>query len=161
LIHANVDAMYGRFDYDGIDRCKPQKICQVFCAAMNLSQGWSGARNRSLPDSAEKARILLRAGYRGTLYGAEMYGCRKVYLTLIGGGVFGNNQDDIFRAICTAHAEICEFNKCIEEIHVVFFRPPPLGPIKAILAEFPALPWRVLSFRRGKPMVVDSSDKKQ
>jgi len=161
LVHADIDALYGRYDYASIERCKPQKICQTFCAAMNLSQGMSGQRNRGLPDSAEKAKLLLRAAYRGTFYGAEMYGCRKVYLTLIGGGVFGNNQDDIMDAICSAHAELCEFNKVIEEIHIVFFRPPTVGPLLDVISKYPIIPWRVWTFTRGKPMLVKSSDDKK
>jgi len=158
LVHANIDAMYGRYDYNTIDYCHPQKICQVFCAAMNLAQGYSGQRNQHLPGASEKARLLLRAAYRGTLYGAEMYGCKKVYLTLIGGGVFGNNQSDIIHAICQAQSELCEFNKCIEEIHVVFFRAPYLDPIKAILQQYPGIPWMTHAFSRGKAYITEKHD---
>jgi len=158
LVHANIDAMYGRYDYNSADYCQPQKICQVFCAAMNLSQGFSGQRNRGLPGAGDKARLLLRAAYRGTLYGAEMYGCKKVYLTLIGGGVFGNNQDDIMHAICQAQAELCEFNKCIEEIHVVFFRAPYLDAVRRVLQQYPANPWMTHVFSRGKAYITEKHD---
>jgi len=160
LLHANVDAMYGQFDYDSIDYCAPQKICQTFCAAMNLQQGMSGMRNRQYPDSPEKARLLLRAAYRGTYYGAEMYGCKKIFLTLIGGGVFGNDQGDIMEAICSTHEEICQFNKCIEEVHVVFFRPPPLNFVRDIITRHPIIPWKFLRFTRCVPTVIASSDEK-
>jgi len=158
LLHANVDAMYGHFDYDSIDYCPPQKICQTFCAAMNLAQGMSGMRNGQFPDSPEKAKILLRAAYRGTYYGAEMYGCKKIFLTLIGGGVFGNNQEDILEAICSTHEEICQFNKCIEEVHVIFFRPPPINFVREIIMRHPIIPWKFVRFTRCLPSVILSSD---
>jgi len=157
LLHAGIDAMYGRYDYSTIDKCDPQSICQTYCAALNLGQGKSGWVNSSLPDSQEKAKLLLRAAYRGTLYGAEMYKCKKVFLTLIGGGVFHNEQSHIIEAIAQADAELCQFNKFVEEIHIVFFRAPILEPIKAILNKYP-IPWKVYTYRMGRPFVTDESN---
>lgn len=42
---------------------------------------------------------LLEAGYTGTLLSALAYGYRRVVLTAIGGGVFGNPHDVIWRAL--------------------------------------------------------------
>jgi len=154
LVHANVDAMYGKYDYEHIDRCKSQMICQTFCAALNMAQGMSGWRNKNLPDTPAKAQLLLRAAYRGTFYAAEMYKCKKIYLTLIGGGVFGNNQEDIVKAILNAYAEISKINKFIEEIHVVFYRPPNFAPIKAILDKYPSISYSIYSYERRRPTVI-------
>jgi hypothetical protein len=49
------------------------------------------------------ARIILEATYEATLYAAlinlSRTGCNKVYLTLVGGGVFGNEPDWILESI--------------------------------------------------------------
>ncbi|MDX9721792.1 MAG: hypothetical protein RBU37_13665 [Myxococcota bacterium] len=44
-------------------------------------------------------RTLLRAVYLGTLLGASLAGARRVLLTMIGGGVFGNRHETILEAI--------------------------------------------------------------
>ena len=49
------------------------------------------------------ARIILEATYDATLYAAlinlDKTGCNKVYLTLVGGGVFGNEPDWIIESL--------------------------------------------------------------
>eukprot|EP00792_Barthelona_sp_PAP020_P005091 TRINITY_DN2490_c0_g4_i1.p1 TRINITY_DN2490_c0_g4~~TRINITY_DN2490_c0_g4_i1.p1 ORF type:complete len:385 (-),score=100.30 TRINITY_DN2490_c0_g4_i1:105-1259(-) len=90
------------FDYFKIQN--PQLIHQVFTAALNFCDHF---RNE------EKARVVakkcLRASYEGTIRSAiinsqlsramNLPGANKVFLTLIGGGVFQNPHSDIFEAI--------------------------------------------------------------
>lgn len=65
-----------------------QLINQVFTAAVDLKN-----TNRLLstnPNVKAWARTLLRAGYEGTLRATAMKCKKKLFLTLVGGGVFGN-----------------------------------------------------------------------
>lgn len=103
------------------------KICQVYCAAMNLDQGRSGETNARLESNGVKAKLLLEAAYMGTYLAAIRHGCKKVFLTLIGGGVFGNSTATILDVIEKVHLEIAckEKNDVIEEVHVVLFNPVP------------------------------------
>ena len=81
----------------------PQIIDQVFCAAMNIAQGATGEHNLSLPGGVDKADFLLRAAYRGTYLAAIANKCTRLFLTLIGGGVFGNRLDKIYKTIREEH----------------------------------------------------------
>eukprot|EP00696_Hemimastix_kukwesjijk_P003265 gnl/Hemi2/14023_TR4762_c0_g1_i1.p1 gnl/Hemi2/14023_TR4762_c0_g1~~gnl/Hemi2/14023_TR4762_c0_g1_i1.p1 ORF type:complete len:489 (-),score=118.10 gnl/Hemi2/14023_TR4762_c0_g1_i1:73-1509(-) len=82
---------------------KTQVVNQVFTAAMNVA----GMSNTTDPIVANIACMLLRAAYRGTILAAceravdcaGMAGANKCFLTLIGGGVFGNSFSWIVDAI--------------------------------------------------------------
>ena len=68
----------------------PQNVSQVFTATADLAQ-----TNRFLyQDHPEQVKALvknlLRGAYEGTLRAAVTSGVKRVYLTLIGGGVFAN-----------------------------------------------------------------------
>lgn len=104
------------------------KICQVFCAAMNMGQGDSGAKNAELEGDGTKAKLLLEAAYRGTYLAAIRHGCQVLYLTLIGGGVFGNSPNTILDVIGKVHLDIAcrEMNDVIEEVHLVLYNMPPV-----------------------------------
>lgn len=106
---------------------KLNKICQVFCAAMNLGQGSSGEKNLELEGNGVKAKLLLEAAYKGTYLAAIRHNCPKIFLTLIGGGVFGNSIAGILDVIEKVHLEIAcnEKNDVIKEVHVVLFNLPP------------------------------------
>jgi len=80
-----------------------QLIDQVFCAAMNVGQGTSGARNARQLNSVDKCKFILQADYEGTYLGAIKHRRSHLYLTLLGGGVFGNERDWIYEAIIEAH----------------------------------------------------------
>lgn len=90
-LHREVEVAFGqvrgsehhRLDYE-------QRVSQVFTAAADLA-----STNRLLwnEDSQAVERVacaLLRAAYEGSLRSALAIGACKVYLTLIGGGVFAN-----------------------------------------------------------------------
>eukprot|EP00727_Mastigamoeba_balamuthi_P009423 m51a1_g5102 hypothetical protein (446) ;mRNA; f:300273-301994 len=80
-----------------------QLIDQVFCAAMNVKQGESGEQNARAADCLEKATFLLRAAYRATYLAALVNKRQRLFLTLIGGGVFGNPVKDVFDIILEEH----------------------------------------------------------
>ena len=71
-----------------------QKVNQIFAAALNPYQN-----NSQSPGYKNLAQMLLYAAYEGALKSAYVNGKKKVYLTLIGGGVFGNKLLWITRAI--------------------------------------------------------------
>jgi hypothetical protein len=72
---------------------KKQVIHQVFTAAYNMA----GEVHDEAVETA--ARIMLHAAYEGTILHASIAGKKKVYLTLIGGGVFKNPLPLIVAAI--------------------------------------------------------------
>jgi len=74
---------------------KPQLINQVFTAAVNLAN----PENSWQPNIDDLARMLLFAAYEGTLRAAFVNGKTKVFLTLVGGGVFLNKVEWIAEAI--------------------------------------------------------------
>lgn len=69
-----------------------QIIHQVFTATANLA-----GRNQNTFERL--ARMLLNAAYQGTLYAASKVQTNKVFLTLIGGGVFNNKLSWIIDAL--------------------------------------------------------------
>ena len=111
---------------DVVPAAAGQRISQVFCAAMNLRQGASGRANAEIPASRRTAALLLEAAYRGTYLAAIRHGSRQLYLTLIGGGVFGNDIDTILSVIEKVHLEVacCEKNTTLHEVHLVLFNEP-------------------------------------
>ena len=77
-----------------------QIIDQVFTAAVDLNPtNFAGQNNAGTPKIELVASLLLQAAYEGTLRAAAAKGKKKVYLTLIGGGVFKNNYNQIGQAI--------------------------------------------------------------
>ena len=140
LVHVDEEVVYGprelmkeaitcigKDDDNEASRTQPNhKICQVFCAAMNMGQGESGFKNAGIEGSGVKAKLLLEAAYRGTYLAAIRHGCPKLFLTLIGGGVFGNSQTAIMDIIEKVHMDTActEKNNVIEEVHVVMFNEP-------------------------------------
>jgi len=111
-IQKNVQATSGEKRNGMIEMCTDQKqiINQVFTAAMNL--GGVSATYAERPIAQKLARFLLRGAYRATILSAiensrtqppECIGKDKLFLTLIGGGVFGNQYEWITDAIleCT------------------------------------------------------------
>jgi hypothetical protein len=74
-----------------------QIVNQVFTAAIDF--GNLNAHLRNNPKAIEKAKLILDAAYEGTLRAAALKGKKKVYLTLIGGGVFCNDLSWIAQAI--------------------------------------------------------------
>lgn len=71
-----------------------QRINQIFAAAMNpYNNNPQSAGYKNL------AQMLLYAAYEGGLKSAYAHGKKKVYLTLIGGGVFENDLSWITKAI--------------------------------------------------------------
>ena len=72
-------------------------IHQVFTAAADLKGTNAGVKNE---DYAKKwAQYILKAAYEGPLRAAVHLKAKKVFLTLVGGGVFGDKPEWIIAAI--------------------------------------------------------------
>ena len=97
--HRDIQVLYGftthNSQYDVFD--KNQIINQVFTAAIDF--GNLNADYKDNPVVIERAKALLDAAYEGTLLAAATNKKNKVFLTLIGGGVFENDIDWIADSI--------------------------------------------------------------
>jgi hypothetical protein len=98
--HANTGVTFGARAAGGrheILASPYHTIDQVFTAAVDF-----GTKNYSMRNDAvsiQWGKTILNAAYEGTFRGAFLHGRKKVFLTLIGGGVFGNEFSDICAAI--------------------------------------------------------------
>lgn len=81
------------------DAPEDQKVTQVFCSALPIAYNTDRALNLWEP----LARLILEACYEATILigvlNAQITGNPKVYLTRVGGGVFGNAGEWIDEAI--------------------------------------------------------------
>ncbi len=98
-VHEDVQVVFGT-RFRGVVQGAP-KIAQVFTSTV-AAGSYSSLSAETL---AALARPLLRAAYLGTLLAAARLGKRRVVLTLIGGGVFGNPLQLIWEAIFWAADE--------------------------------------------------------
>ena len=94
-----------------------QLVTQVYCSALPIAYS-----NVALNYWESFAKLVLHATYEATFYVAlknyQINGNKKLYLTLVGGGVFGNEEDWIFEAIESA---IRKFNHTPLEIAIVSY----------------------------------------
>ena len=72
---------------------------QIIDTAMNRKKGKTGLVNAESPQSIDKSMFLLQAAYENSYLSAIKHGRRKLFLTLIGGGMFGNDFKWIHDAI--------------------------------------------------------------
>ena len=77
---------------------QPHRVSQIYCSALPV------AYNATAPLYWESfARIILEATYEATFYAAlrnlQTTGSNLLYLTLVGGGVFGNDENWILESI--------------------------------------------------------------
>jgi hypothetical protein len=93
------------------------KVTQCYCSGLPV--GYS-----SIPGSNWErfARLILEASYESTFYVAlqnhKKTNNNQLYLTLVGGGVFGNKIEWIFDAISKA---ISKFSKTLLDVKIVSY----------------------------------------
>lgn len=146
--HGALDAVEERLDEldgDGLDRVRAalrvglhrdaevtkapagHDVTQVFCSALPVAYNTEPAARFEAP-----ARLVLDATYEATLLAAvenaHRTGNRTVFLTLVGGGVFGNAESWIVDAIDRAVGAVADAGL---DVVVVSFRAtnPALGPL--------------------------------
>ena len=97
-VHAEVEVVLG-CEWDGAvpPGCRIAQVFTSTFAGGHYSPGVAITGNVRVI-----CRQLLRAAYLGTLLAAAGLNQRRVVLTLIGGGVFGNPHELIWEAICSA-----------------------------------------------------------
>jgi hypothetical protein len=106
-------------------------VSQAFCSALPVSYG-------RVPASHWEpfASLILEAAYEGTLWAAVLNAQRGasnvVFLTLLGGGAFGNHDSWILAAIRRALALVTSFNL---DVRLVSYGPPS-EEVLALFAEF-------------------------
>ena len=123
-LHTGLEVQFGTRNGGVMEVVKnPHQICQAFVSALNLRQGGSGRANKEIEGIVDKERFLLRSGYRGTYLAACLYECPKLFLTLIGGGAFGNDFDIIFDEILEAHENVglSSYNCTVKEVHIILY----------------------------------------
>jgi len=128
-----------------------QIIDQVFCAAVNIAQGASGRKNIKHPYCKEKCQFILEAAYTGTYLAAIKNERKHIFLTLIGGGAFGNPKSWIYKAILLAHKKWSrDKSSCLEKVTLVLFRASELDDgFLNKLAEN-SIPYEYWKYKKGE-----------
>jgi hypothetical protein len=115
-IHRDVEVTEGSY---------PNKlfVSQAFCSALPVA--YSGVEARHWEPFAT---FILEAAYEATMWAAvenaERAGSKVVFLTLLGGGAFGNNENWIYAAIQRAIGITASFDL---DVRLVSYGTPPIG----------------------------------
>ena len=104
LVHREVSVTHGG-NFENII-ARSHTIHQVFTAALNLTRDIGFERGRR----DECTYLILDAAYEGTLRAAVDLRARKVFLTLVGGGVFRNPLRLVSEVIARSQGFIDNFN---------------------------------------------------
>lgn len=91
-------------------------VSQVYASALPV-----GYSPHSASDWEPFARLVLEAAYEATLLAAALTPERRVFLTLLGGGVFGNRMEWIVDAIQRA---VKQTQRLGLDIRIVSYRYP-------------------------------------
>ncbi|MEM7589603.1 MAG: hypothetical protein AAF320_05560 [Myxococcota bacterium] len=114
-VHRDVQVTYGHSlpggSHEVLSWDKDNRVIvhQVFTAAADLGQGTNVGKEDSAIAQAW-AKAILRANYEGTLRAAAVLGAKRVFLTLVGGGVFGNEPAWIVDAIAAMQNFLVQAN---------------------------------------------------
>lgn len=99
-------------------------VTQVYCSAMPVAYG-GGSKTLWQPIATLVLEAAYEATLRAALINAQSKGTRKTYLTLLGGGAFGNDADWIVQALLRALIQV-EFSGLDVEI-VSHMAPSPIA----------------------------------
>ncbi|KDO32584.1 hypothetical protein SPRG_03058 [Saprolegnia parasitica CBS 223.65] len=115
-VHWNVEVPFQARYRPSSPSSDKQLVTQVYCSA--ISCGYSYA---SATAWAPFASLVLRASYEATLWAAiinaSITGSTQVFLTVLGGGVFGNKTAWILDAIAVAVAKCHAFDLDVVIVH--------------------------------------------
>jgi len=101
-IHADAEVVFGRSKTRGALNVLPEPravVDQVLSASVN----WHSPGCQPADGLDNLTRCALRAAYQGAYLAAIRRGRKNLYLTLIGGGVFGNPEAMILEELAAAH----------------------------------------------------------
>jgi len=126
---------------------KNHRIDQIICAAMNIGQGSSGARNAYSPSGVRKCQFILDGDYEATYLTAILNRKKVLFLTLLGGGVFGNRLEWIYEAIMKAHKKWANtVESCLERVVVVGYNSEELKSSFRTLLKENNVPYKFLVY---------------
>uniref|UniRef100_A0A6B2L6C0 Macro domain-containing protein n=1 Tax=Arcella intermedia TaxID=1963864 RepID=A0A6B2L6C0_9EUKA len=143
--HKNQQVVTGHRNGALLEKCTDpqQKVDQVMCAAVNIFQGKSGSTNAHQVNIEDKCQLVLDMAYQGTYLCALNNGRKKIFLTLVGGGIFGNKKEWIYDAIIRAHKMWGVKGKSsLEKVYLVVFNPKDIEKLfidKATAAKIPII----------------------
>jgi len=120
-VQKDTSVSFSTRDFDLVHDDEDLRVTQAYCSA--LSCQYSGVENAYWEDFA---RLVLEAAYEATLWTSvhvqyEGKGNNRVYLTFLGGGVFGNDPRWIADSIGRACA-ILDFHGADLEILVCHYK---------------------------------------
>jgi len=136
-----------------------QVIDQVFCAAVNVAQGKSGAANAAAEGAEDKVRFVLDSAYEGTYLAARTHNREKIFLTLIGGGVFGNPKKWIYESMMQAHKKWGwggEGKGSLRKVSLVLYSPADFFEELPGMLKAQDIPYRWLEYNKGERTVRDA-----
>lgn len=136
-----------------------QVIDQVFCAAVNVAQGKSGAANAAAEGAEDKVKLILDSAYEGTYLAARTHDREKIFLTLIGGGVFGNPKKWIYESIMQAHKKWGwggEGKGSLRKVLLVLYSPTDFFEELPGMLKEQGIPYRWCEYTKGERTVRDS-----
>jgi len=114
-------------DYYEVVNSPKQQVDQVLCAAVNLFQGKTGSDNKKSAGSEDKSKFVLDMSYQGTYMSAVKHQRTQIFLTPVGGGVFGNPIEWIIDAIIIAHKKwAIQETSSLKKITLVLWNPQHL-----------------------------------
>lgn len=109
----------------GSQAARRRVVSQAFCSALPVS--YNNIRNMQGADWAPLASLVLEAAYEATLWAAvtnaQSGAVKKVLLTLLGGGAFGNDRAWILAAMRRAIGLVA--NRSLEIVVVSYGAPAP------------------------------------
>jgi len=129
-------------------------VDQVFCAAVNISQGISGMKNMRQPNVEQKCQFILTSAYYGTYMSAILHRRKKLFLTLIGGGAFSNDLEWIYDTILRAHIKWTSNSNCqLSRVYLVLFNSSDVRSSFLDDLEHTGVPFRFIKYEKGEPVV--------
>lgn len=138
-----------------------QRIDQVFVAALNVGQGFSGVKNDQLDRDKSRQEFVLRSAYYGTYLSAILNRRKHLVLTMIGGGAFSNSRNLIFKSIVQAHLRYGQHPaSTLHCVSIILYSPyERFDNAKAILTKA-NIPWQFVRYdpeTGNKEMLSESS----
>jgi len=154
-LHKNAQVTSGQRAFKMHIVTDPEQIVdQVFCAAVNIGQGYSGMINRKSSNCEMKCSFALDLAYEGVYLSAIANKRKKIFLTLIGGGVFGNSKKLIFTAIIRAHNKYANsVGSLIESVSVVLYSSQDFYKPVLVQLEESDIPHKLIVYSGSNPVV--------
>lgn len=134
-LHMDCPIVFGRTKKQGIFSREPQNIVgsrvpvyplvdQVFSASVNYNDQYRPARFATPEQKSTVTQSLLRASYQGLYLSAILRKRKELYITLIGGGSFGNPIELIVQELERAHNQWASHPaSCLEACVLALYSP--------------------------------------